>query len=97
MTGNPLRAAGGCVDIAHRRLVFHGCWHQRPRPNGARMMISAVVLLVVAGMTVVWSFERILRKRSRSIAAYEVTAETNATYLARRSGADRLPARSHFR
>ena len=60
------------------------------------MMMSAVVLLAVAGMTVVWSCERILRKRNRSTAAYEVAAETDVTYLARRSGADRLPARSHF-
>ena len=67
------------------------------------MMMSAIALLAVAGITVVWSFERILRKRNRSTVAYEVTAETDATYLARRSRADtlteshrvRLPARSH--
>ena len=66
-------------------------------------MMSAIVLLAVAGITVVWSFERILRKRNRSMAAYEVMAETDASYLARRSSADpltenhpvRLPARSH--
>ncbi len=67
------------------------------------MMMSAIVLLAVAGITVVWSFERIQRKGNRSAAAYQVTAETDSTYLARRSGAGtlteshpvRLPARSH--
>ena len=68
------------------------------------MMMSAIALLAVAGITVVWSFERIRQKQNRYTAAYEVTAETDATYLARRSTADtlteddsvRLPARSHL-
>ena len=59
------------------------------------MMMSVVVLLAVAGMTVVWSCERILRKRNRSTAAYEVAEETDTTYRARRSGGDRLAVRSH--
>ena len=69
------------------------------------MMMSAIVLLAVAGISVVWSFERILRKGNQSSAAYKVAAEADSTYLARRSRADtvteshqvRLPARSHSR
>lgn len=45
--------------------------------------MSALVLLAVAGITVVWSLERILRKRIRYTASYEVTAVIDAGYLAR--------------
>lgn len=56
-------------------------------------MMSAVVLLAVAGITVVWSLERIRRKKIRCTASYEVTALIEAGYLARRTEvASQVPA-----
>ena len=49
------------------------------------MMMSAVVLLTVAGITVVWALERISRKKSQYTAAYEVTELIDAGYRARRT------------
>ena len=47
--------------------------------------MSAVFLLAVAGITVVWSLERIRRKKVRPTASYEVAAVIDAGYLARRT------------
>ena len=49
------------------------------------MMMSAVVVLAVAGVTVVWALERIRRKKSQCSASYEVTEVIDAGYLARRT------------
>ena len=49
------------------------------------MMMSAVVLLAVAGITVVWALERIRRKKSQYTASYEVTEVIDSGYLARRT------------
>ena len=53
------------------------------------MMMSAVVLLAVAGITVVWALERISRKKSQCTGScevsYEVTEVVDAGYLARRT------------
>lgn len=48
-------------------------------------MMSAIVLLTVAGITVVWSLERIRQKKSQYTASYEVTEVIDAGYLARRT------------
>ena len=49
------------------------------------MMMGAVVLLAVAGITVVWALERISRKKSQCTASYEVAEVVDAGYLARRT------------